>query len=582
MNFFKSILLKFRIQSLPEGLGLGWLVTGFLFTLAFLSQSFDSDLNFWQAWMKMHQNGGYAALQANYPPVLLHWIALGGGIFSVLGIQETSLLLIKVWVEIPVWLAWMLLLFQVARALEERGISPRSSGVFWFTVFNPALYLDGPIWGQVDLLPWIPLSLGLLAHIRNQHWQGPIWFALALAIKFQSIVFAPIFAALFIRALWQERKVLLGALGAIGVMFLSFLPFVWVGRGWEHAGDAYWDNVGMYPYATYNATNLWYLLMPKDAMGKDSIPGFESWGFMTPSFLGLALFGSFALLVFVLALRKQANLWALGVLSMFAFFAFSAEMHERYLFGAVPMAAMWAAHQSRGRIWYVIATLAVAYNIALLLFPDSTYEWNLLSLLIVLSVPFLLIHSMGLRLPHRVWTIWDQNPLKTMLISALIPVLFFGYLVQQQWLAKELHLNIQQERSMAQWTPTAKSQEWDQPKWATQIWERSLGFKNQTLLSGIKVHAKSQLLYSLPEGTYRIHGFCGPEKEAGDAAEMRFEVALNGTPIWSSPVLTQNSSAFPVDVIVVGPADLELRVDPQGANHGDHALWGDLKIQRLK
>lgn len=581
---FKDLRSRTRAieRPLPPGLGLGWLVAGILTLLTLHSKGHGGDLRFWQSWMGSLQTGGYEALNANYPPILLHWIAMGGALFGALGLGEATPLLVKMWVQLPIWLTWMFLLYQVAQALVERGVPPATSGVFWLVVINPAILLDGPVWGQVDLLPWLPLSLGLMAHERGRHWQGPVWFCVGLAIKFQSIVFAPIFAALFLRAVYADRKALWGVVGAAGVMVLSFLPFILVGKGWSQAGQAYWSNVGRYSKATFNAANLWRLLVPDGARGSDPLPGLDAVPWVAPINLGLVLFGGISILVFVAVLRQRSNVWALGVLAMFGFFAFSAEMHERYLFMAIPMAAMWAAREDRGRPWLVAATAFVALNIALVLFPRGLYEWAVLSLLVVVAVPFLLLHVFERHWTPAVNALVDVRPRRAALFAAFLPVLLLVHEIQTDIHGRTFDLRVGEHRAMARWIPSSQKQDWGEPRRRYSFWHLPLRYFDRNVHTGIAVHAESRLEYSLPPGRYRLHGYYGPATAASIASDMRFEIRLDEEVVWASPSVERRTPSTRFAVEVEGPGELVLFVDPNGANEGDHALWGDVKIQRLE
>lgn len=570
-------------ERLPSGLAVGWFAAGLLSVFAFFSRGHKGDLNYWWTWLEQLQSGGYAQLDANYPPILLHWLALGGVILDAVGLGSGNPLIVKIWVQLPVWLAWMLLLYQVARTLAERGITPMTSGIFWVVALNPAILIDGPVWGQVDFLPWIPLSLGLLAYARGKDWQGPMWFCVAMAVKFQAIVLAPVFAALFLRSVHSDRKVLRAALpAAVGAILLAFLPFILVGRGWAQAGEAFWKNLGRYPHATLNAANLWKLLTPFGAYGSEPLPGFEGISWMTPSKLGLALFGCISIVVFVATFRKSANVWALGTLAMFGFFAFSSAMHERYLFMAVPFAAMWAASEDRGKPWLVVSTALVSLNIAFRLFPTDFHEWMGVSAIVVLAVPFLVLQSFDVRLPQALWTFWDARPWRTIALAAGLPFIVWTVELAYTSASAKLDLDVGDRRSMARWQPVSAKQDWGVPRWRHRPWHQPVKYSSSSVTTGIKTHAKSDFRYQVPQGRYLVSGLAGAEKEANDNADMRFEIKFDGVSLWTSPTVERKSAAAPFEVVIVGPGVLELHVDPLDSNNGDHALWGDTFIKRLE
>lgn len=574
-----------KASRFPRGLGLAWIITSVLFVCSLFLESYESDLGYWRDWLQMLNTGGYAALDANYPPLLLHWIHLASPIFDFFGLQIVPLFLIKIWVELPVLFCWMLLLWQVASALEARKIDPISSSIFWLAALNPAIALDNPIWGQVDLLPWLPLSLGIIAFRDDRKaWQAPVWFAIALLVKFQTIIFSPVFAALFIRSVRKRPATLWGIPVAGAVVLLAFLPFSLAGKGWEQASKAYWGNIDTFPEASLNAANLWKLNFPDGAHHDQSLPGFEDMSWMTPKKVGMVLFALVSLFTLTLTLRRGSNPWLMSLLSAFGFFAFCSAMHERYLFLAVPVAAMWAAEESRGKPWFAFTTFVVFSNIAFILFPDDRVSWQLLSILIVLAVPLLFLQALNWKVPVRAWEKLDLYPRRTALLAMALPVAVFTQQLLSAGLRGRLDLEVGESRAFSDWTPTLIEQQWEQPKFAPEKGEPMFSFfqNSKRLTSGLRTHALSRLVYSLPKGKYQIQGWAGPGQDVSPQTLMHFEIRSGDNLVWKSAPVDQQSKPVAINTTIQGPTALELRVEPDGDNISDHALWGDLTLVRVK
>ena len=567
-------------ERLPEGLFLGWLISLILFLAGLYSSGFVSDLSCWTNWFFEMKRSGYETIRANYPPVVPTWIYIGSQTLEITRATPSVQFLIKFWMQIPIWVAWMMLTHQVASSLKHRGISPLTSWVFWLTVCNPALLLDGPMWGQVDLITWIPLSLSIYAFIQNRPIWGGVLFAVSLCFKFQAVSLAPVFAALWCRALIKDRRVLWAIPASATAMLVTFVPFIIAGRSIQQAGLAYWGNISMYPSATNNAANFWRLWSHDSFSSLTPLFQNESLAMLTPKNVGLTLFGLFSLLVFVVTFRGKANSWGQIVVASFCFFAFCPEMHERYLFLAVPAAALWAALQREGGAWYAIATFAVATNITFLYFPKSNHEWAFVSLLICVAAVILLLRSSGISIKRVKTDFFDRRPLITTTAFACFPVIWLSLLLipykQMDLLSAlpETKLDITEVRA------SAVDQRFMSPIYKFKGSPESLRFNDTAIHSGIKVHALSTISYDIPPGNYTLSGRCGPERVAHDRSRIRCRITIGNTPLWESESKQGRDPSEVFNVNFSGPGTLDLIVDPEGTNFGDHALWGDVSITK--
>jgi Gpi18-like mannosyltransferase len=581
MTLFEK-LKDLSFSRLPEGLILGWCVSLLLFLAGLHSSGFTSDLNCWTNWFFEMERSGYKTINANYPPAVPSWIYVGS---KTLGLsRETPRLqfLIKFWMQIPIWFAWMILLYQVAINLSRRGISPINSWVFWLTACNPAILLDGPMWGQVDPITWIPLSLSIYAFIHNRPVGGGMLFALSLCFKFQAISVSPIFAGLWLRAMIKSRGALWAIPASALVVIIAFLPFIIEGRGIQQAEMAYWGNISMYPSATVNAANLWRL------WSHDSIsslaPMFTGYTFspLTPQNIGLTLFALSSALIFITSFLGKTNSWAQMVTASFCFFAFCPEMHERYLFLAIPAAAVWAASHRDGAVWFVIATFAVSANIMFVYFPKSAHEWAFVSLLVCVTAIVLLFKSLGFSIKSLRSDFFDRLPLMTFIAFAAVPALWLSALIAKDNQRDLLTLLPGTSADITDVRASSIQQQFSSPIYKFKGISSSLRFNDAPISSGIKVHALSRLSYKIPDGKFNLSGRCGPEKVAHDKSLIRCMITLGNVALWeSSPKKGRDPSEF-FNIDFTGPGTLNLMIDPEGTNFGDHALWGDVGITKTE
>lgn len=564
------------------------IATTLAFIIALAFEGFGSDLNFWLSWLNEFRAGGYAASSANYPPILLHWLYLGSQILEWLHAPEPSQALIKIWVEIPVWACQLALLVKVGDLLKSRGVEPYRSAVFWLTGLNPAILLDNPIWGQVDLLVALPLSLAFLSYAKkgNPMW-GPIWLAIALATKFQAIVFLPLVAGLALRHL---RPTLKGIPWALGAFALAFLPFFAVGHGIEAMARAYWGNVGLYPYASYNAANLWQILVGEGFPRDQIIWGLEKpehypLKFLTPAGMGLALFGLSSLWIFWRAWKKgEKEEWRLALLSFVAFFAFSSDMHERYLFSAVPLAALWAAKDKAGEPWFRFFTWAVFINIAFVLVPKGVVAWNILSFLVVASVVVLFLGSIDVKWATHCSQFFQKREISRKWALLCSTVMLLGVtllLFKKEFSQTVIHMEAGQILDLSEVSPRKAGSNYGILHRNASFDDKQLNIGGQNYMSGFGAHAPSQLYYVIPQGEYVLSGATGLAEESAGGGRVQMSIQLSGVQVWQSPIIQGSMPAAGFQIHIMGPALVELRADSLEDKNSDHINWVDLRLVRL-
>src|SRR5690554_1114828 len=218
-----------------------------------------SDLGFWQNWIGQLATKGYNDFNGNYPPVFIHWLYLLGQLYNVLGIPVENDLFLKFLSQLPILISHLLLTTIVFTLLKKYA---QNSAHFHYamllTVLNPAILFNGPIWGQIDIMPVIPVLLAILFsfHSRLGYLTLP-FYCIALLTKFQMIAFAPVFGIIFFRNIKMH---LVGAGLSILVFLLVFLPSILSGSFVQAFKLAYIDVLHQYGVTTLNASNIWILL----------------------------------------------------------------------------------------------------------------------------------------------------------------------------------------------------------------------------------------------------------------------------------------------------------------------------------
>ena len=340
-NLVSTLLQKFKSYFRKDSFALWGLLVILLNFVMLHGIGFASDLTFWRHWVSDLQQG-VGHFTGNYPPLYVLWLRVVG----------------------PVILAHISLAHFVWLRIHKKSWLPEvKTIVMLLVVANPAFYLDGPIWGQVDVLPVTFCVWGLWYASKPKTYAiGMGLFMLGLLTKFQMIMFLPVFGALSLR----YRKVMWKGLFAMAGMFLLvFLPFIIAGNFSKEFSQAYLSTIDEYPYASMNAGNLWMVFSGN--MTPQSRPIFE-WApsFMNPGLLGKILFVLVSVAVMALTFFKRlpvSRIMTLAALNAFAFFMILPCMHERYVLAAAviaiaaakvphcPMSKIAGAPRSSAHIW---------------------------------------------------------------------------------------------------------------------------------------------------------------------------------------------------------------------------------------
>jgi len=233
----------------------------------------------------------------------------------------------------------------------------------------PGLIATTSWWGQYDAPYTLFLVLALMALNRKRPILAWIMFGLAVLVKQPAVVLAPILLVVTFRR-YDWRKTVLGIAASVGVYAAVSLPFA-LSTGVENALTPYLRASDAFPYLSNNAYNLWFALASlhkgavilfREPAYLDSIAMF---GGIPYKWIGLLLFGSFALLIMAVCWRQMGEqrefVWASAL--FFGFFILPTQVHERYLYPAVVLLLIAVAQDERVAWTALLAVITYSYNI---------------------------------------------------------------------------------------------------------------------------------------------------------------------------------------------------------------------------
>lgn len=544
------------------------------------ANSYMGDQGYWLDWVRHLRDQGFTNFNGNYPPVYITWLWVVAQIYYYFNLLLEKDFLLKFLCLWPVYIAHLVLVRLVWAQLRSQTRSHWSgSALLAFTALNPALLIDGPIWGQVDLFPVLLAASSLLLLQRSQtHVWASLLFILALLSKFQTIAFLPVFGGLFIRHYRTTWKgIPLAMVGASAIL----IPFLFAGSLSTIFDNAYLNTITQYPYSTYNAGNLWMLLhgnvTPETQMLWGN-PAHEASGLgvlLTPKWLGKLFFLAFSIWVFYTAIRKsnRRKIFMLATLNALAFFTLLPGMHERYMLPVVPMALLWAAQSPRSWIWAAATTLLVYINIGMLNGIQGDALWPTLSLLVVIAFILVAWQQMHPNSWHRAAGLLAKLPMPMKLpyvLQVIALCLLLGILIQST--RPIVYTPSAQTQLLYATPPISTLQNYREPQFGYTVDHNLLSVNGKRYLSGIGTHAPSQLKFALPPQADSFYVSVGIDDEA-KPGNVIFRILLDGREAWRSPAITTQNSPLSTAIALNNAREITLITDTNGPDTYDHADW---------
>ncbi|MFT4172997.1 MAG: NPCBM/NEW2 domain-containing protein [Rhodocyclaceae bacterium] len=549
------------------------------------NSGFQSDIQYWVRWSQHLAVFGYVDLVTDYPPIFVHWLAVAGQLDNLLGVEPALNGLMRFLAVTPVIISHVILLCMLHGVLKAGEASERSGlGIMALAVFNPALLMDGPVWGQVDLLFCVPMVAALALLIRGNalFWVFPL-LTVAVLTKFQTICLG----AALLPLLWHRRgqALLAGLLASIPLAAIIVLPYVMAGSLGTLLDKAYLGAASSYPVASLNAANLWYLIDMNDLGGNrlffEHATEASGWRLMfAPRYLGIALYAFWSLWLVVDGVRTQepARHWRNAMLCVIGFFFLLPAMHERYMLPAVVVALVAAAHDRRFTWHAVVLSLLVTVNMLSVMQPKGG---NLMHVLAFLIMAAALVMCMG-EARFAAGARWlGRGPVWAWILGALaiwcIALSVHAATAQRQAAAAMVQ---DMARGWIEATQVPRRQivqGWGDLRIDRSIEGNPLRIAGVTYPRGMGMHARASVTLIAPQQAHRLTGRVGMDDEA-TGGRARFDIRVDGKRVWSSAEMTPGMPAEAFDVDVGGARRVQLVVDPLGSIDYDHADWVDMRF----
>ncbi len=319
-----------------------------------------------------YTSGGFV----DYPPGYLYLLYIIGAVRNVFNMGFNSPPY-YVLVKLPSVICDILCGVAIYKFAGEKNKTGFVAGVGF--IFNPMVWFDSCLWGQVDSVFTLAILLALMTLTRKKYNLSAMLYAAALLIKPQAVIVFPVYLFNIIEMVRDEgkkgiRESLLATVCGVAVFFAAAMPFsknlnpLWI-------FDLYTSTLSSYKLATLNAPNL-FGLAGGNGIGMDG--GFMGLTFAAWSTIFILLITALSAAVYFGG-KKRENVFDTAAFLMAGMYVLSAKMHERYFY---PVFAFFlVSYVLNGKkltvVLYVIFTFVVYEASAWVLSLDMTtgYPW---------------------------------------------------------------------------------------------------------------------------------------------------------------------------------------------------------------
>ena len=377
---------------------LPWAVGGILLAALILRlivaakiRGYNTDIGCFEAWSERMAQVGPLNFYAedyfcDYPPgymLLLAPVALLRSLFGIAYDSTAHVVLLKL---LPI-LCDLIGAMLVYRFSEKRLGDRAALLLCAFYAFNPAVLVDSAAWGQIDSVLTLLLVVCALRMAEGGYSSSLAAFALAVLIKPQALLFAPVgLTALVVRVVGrfrdpavEERRAvrelwlaLAGLVVAFVILWGVALPFSaqsglspieWL---WEKLFGA----TQGYRYMTVNTLNL-YVVLGQNwlRLEEAGVWPYIAWGLFALAYLYA---------IFLQLLSKDGRkVFLTGAVLIVLVCTFGPMMHERYIYPAVILLLLaYADCRDRRLLWSALVLTATLFMNEALVLQGGMTELN--------------------------------------------------------------------------------------------------------------------------------------------------------------------------------------------------------------
>jgi Gpi18-like mannosyltransferase len=325
----------------------------------------------WAVWPLLHGFGDIytnpSIAVASFPSYVIPIYLLSGlgWLAQTLGVSLASTSLVfTVFVKFPGMLGDFALAAAVwrfaRRTVGQRLALIAAGGI----LVHPVIWYDSAVWGQMDSLYAALLVFSMDLGDKGRCLPAWLTWVLAVCTKLQSIVLFPLLCFLSIER-QGVKKTVKNMLFAALFGFAICLPYLV--RDPIGVFENMLTNTTRYPYLTVNAMNIWWPVAANVGMATQD--AFLLFPQVSARAVGLFLFGAVTFVTLTLLHKRRSStaLFASASILSVSFFLLLTQMHERYLYPAVPFLLLLALRERRAIVPLVIVSSGLFVNLVAVL-----------------------------------------------------------------------------------------------------------------------------------------------------------------------------------------------------------------------
>ncbi len=622
---------------------------------------FKADIAFWKGWGLAVADKGIVWLvnntNYNYPPGFAYilWV-----INKIYGLFSNAHNINEYWVDGNVFYLFLIksvtiladllivwLIIRISRVIlgsnemttpesnNDSGRAPSSLArmtknvgkllaLFYF--LNPAVLYDGVVWGQVDQLGVaLFISAFYLAWQKKPYWGAAI-FVLSCMMKFQNIIFIPLFY-LFIYKQYSFNLLVKSLIVSIISFIIIVFPF-FISHQMDTIVRLIVINADWFPWYSLNAFNIWWII--SGLKGMEMVDKHLFIGILSAKQFGfyLFIFAYFISCVLIFFARKEEvakNFILASILAVFAFFHLLTQSHERYLFPLMALLPIIFLFRIKDRLDYLHGSISKSQIPMTQRIPnpnDQTIEqknlnhlkignWNLFGLWdlvigILISLFFFvnMYLSMGWNYPDQVIPSFTKAGTLGLswwisVIQIVLFIIFIFWFLKNSLIRhirliglisicivaaiffKHIPYLLGKPISLTSFKPVGISQDYLSPIYnktvesnrGTNYWNR-LSVNYFFYEKGIGSHADSNITYHMAKRFSTFTTDYGLDTEADVSAKVYFSILGDGRELFKSKEKGRFDKPESKTVDIRGVNYLTLKITKAGDNNfGAHADW---------
>lgn len=345
-----------------------WLAIIFICLVIFIPKTFYiwDELTFGD-WLIHLRDGGllniYNHKDVNYFPLYIYFLDFFQSIFASTADILANIHLLKIFTLIFDF-GGLIVLNLSLKHFKIKTLNPI------FFILNIGYLYNTLFWGQIDAIHSFFMFLSIFLILKEKPTLAVLSFVLALNLKLQSVVFAPVLIIVLLPFLVKDPKQIVKILiSSLVLQFVIFAPFIFANKMNDIISIAT-SSVGFFPYLSLQAFNAWYLIAgPSARWMTDNITYIG----LTAKNIGLMLFAISSIVALIPSVKivkdmiKQktstftksdfASICLTVGLLFFNFFFFNTQMHERYIHPAMLFIFAYAFLEKKPIIYILISLL---------------------------------------------------------------------------------------------------------------------------------------------------------------------------------------------------------------------------------